>query len=200
MKIFELEEDVICECSEAILLALGQKDEYTQLHSHRVVSISEEIGLQLGFNKTQIKILRIAAAFHDIGKIGIPDSVLLKPIDFNDEEWEIMRSHSLKSEELVNSMHFEDSDIIARAVKHHHEHYNGEGYPDKLKAEEIPIFSRIISLADSYDAMASPRPYHNSRNHNEVMSILESENGIKHDPKLFEIFKEIIEKSKYKVD
>lgn len=199
MKIFKLEEKVICECSKAILLALGQKDEHTQLHSERVVAISEELGLSIGLDKTQIKILRISAAFHDIGKIGIPDNVLLKPAHFDEKEWEIMKSHSIKSEELVKSMHFENSEIIASTVKHHHEYYNGEGYPDKLKGQEIPIYSRIISLADSYDAMASPRPYHDKRSHNEIMSILESENGIKHEPKLLTIFKEIIEKSKHKV-
>lgn len=200
MKVFELEEKVICECSKALLLALRQKDEHTQMHSQRVVAISEELGICIGLDETQIKILRISAAFHDIGKIGIPDRILLKTTPFDNEEWEVMQSHTLKSEELVKSMHFEDSEIIADAVRHHHEYYNGEGYPDKLKGQEISIYSRILSLADSYDAMASPRPYHGKRNHKEIMSILESENGIKHDPKLFKEFKELIEKSSQKVD
>ncbi|WP_419765039.1 MAG: HD-GYP domain-containing protein [Arcobacter sp.] len=199
MEVFKLEENIICECSKALLLALGQKDEHTQLHSQRVVEISEELGLSIGLNENKIKILRISAAFHDIGKIGIPDKILLKPSSFNDKEWDIMKSHSLKSEELVKNMYFKDSDIIASAVKHHHEYYNGKGYPDNLKGKEIPIYSRIIALADSYDAMASPRPYHGKRNHNEIMSILESEKGIKHDPELYETFKEIIERSSYKV-
>ncbi len=200
MRIFEIEEKMICECSKALLLALKQKDEHTQMHSQRVVAISEELGIKIGLDKTQIKILRISAAFHDIGKIGIPDRILLKTTPFDDEEWQIMQSHTLKSEEIAKSMHFEDSEIIADAVRHHHEYYNGKGYPDKLKGNEISIYSRILSLADSYDAMASPRPYHDKRSHNEIMSILESENEIKHDPKLFKKFKVLIEKSKFKVD
>ncbi|WP_375724053.1 HD domain-containing protein [Arcobacter sp. KX21116] len=200
MEIVGLEEKIICECSKALLLALKQKDEHTQMHSERVVAISEELGIRIGFNKSQIKILRISAAFHDIGKIGIPDRILLKTTPFDEEEWKIMQSHTLKSEELLKSMHFEDSEIIADAVRHHHEYYNGNGYPDKLKSKEISIYSRILSLADSYDAMASPRPYHDKRSHDEIMSILESENGIKHDPELFKEFKELIKKSKHKVD
>ncbi|MGB5918669.1 HD-GYP domain-containing protein [Arcobacter sp.] len=200
MGIFKLEDKVICECSKALLLALGQKDEHTQLHSERVVAISEELGFSIGLNKNQIKTLRISAAFHDIGKIGIPDKILLKSTPFDDEEWKTMQSHTLKSEELVKTLHFENSEIIANAVRHHHEYYNGKGYPDKLKGKEISIYSRILSLADSYDAMASPRPYHDKRSHNEIMSILETENGTKHDPKLFKEFKLLIEKSKHKVD
>ncbi|ADG93668.1 metal dependent phosphohydrolase [Arcobacter nitrofigilis DSM 7299] len=200
MRVFDIEEKMICECSKALLLALRQKDEHTQMHSQRVVDISEELGLSIGFDKTQIKILRISAAFHDIGKIGIPDKILLKTTPFDDEEWKTMQSHTLKSEEIIKSMHLEDNGIVANAVRHHHEYYDGKGYPDKLKGEEISIYSRILSLADSYDAMASPRPYHDKRSHDEIMSILESENGIKHDPKLFKKFKVLIEKSKFKVD
>ncbi|PLY11168.1 MAG: phosphohydrolase [Arcobacter sp.] len=200
MKMFKEEENVVCECSKALLLALGQKDEHTQLHSERVVELSSEVGIALKLDINQIKTLRISAAFHDIGKIGIPDNVLLKPSSFNDEEWEIMKSHAINSEKIVNTLDFENSDIIAKAVRHHHEYYNGNGYPDRLKGESIPIYSRIISLADSYDAMSSPRPYHNKRLHAEIMKILEEENGIKHDPKIFEIFKNIIQISKYKVN
>lgn len=200
MNLFRLEDNVVCECSKAILLALRQKDEHTQLHSERVVELAEELGLAINLKKDQIKILRISAAFHDIGKIGIPDKILLKPASFNDEEWEIMKSHAIKSEELVKSMNFTNSDIIAQAVRHHHEYYNGKGYPDGLKAQEIPIYSRIISLSDSYDAMATPRPYHPCKSHDKIMSILESENGKKHDPKLYDVFKEIIKTSNYKVD
>ena len=199
MEMFKLKENVICECSKALLLALGQKDEHTQLHSERVVELSSEVGIALKLDEVQIKTLRISAAFHDIGKIGVPDKILLKPSSFNDEEWEIMKKHSINSETLVNSMHFENSDIIAKSVRHHHEYYNGNGYPDKLKGEDIPIYARIISLADSYDAIASPRPYHNKRSHSEIMEILEEENGTKHDPEIFKVFKKIIQISKYKV-
>ncbi|PLY05954.1 MAG: phosphohydrolase [Arcobacter sp.] len=200
MNMFKLEENVICECSKALLLALGQKDEYTQLHSERVVELSSEVGIALKFDVEQIKILRISAAFHDIGKIGIPDKVLLKSSSFNDKEWEIMKNHSINSERLVNSLHFENSNIIANAVRHHHEYYDGNGYPDKLKGEDISIYSRIISIADSYDAMSSPRPYHNKKSHSEIMKILEEENGMKYDPIIFEVFRKIIQISHYKVE
>ena len=199
MNVNGLTDEIVCECSQALILALGQKDQYTQLHSKRVVELSHSLAEALRLNKDEIKTLRFSAAFHDIGKIGIPDKVLLKDTSLNDEEWKIMKSHSTKSEEIVKGLNFENSNIIANIVRHHHEHFDGSGYPDKLKEKEIPIFSRIISIADSYDAMASPRPYHKERNHNEVLNIIKEESGIKHDPELVKLFEKIIEKSEYRV-
>ena len=109
-----------------------------------------------------------------------------------------MKQHSEIGEKIIAATELEGSQQAALVIRHHHEHYNGQGYPDKLAGEYIPICSRIISIADSYDAMAVTRSYHHARTHQEIMDILRKETGEKHDPELMRIFGKIIESSKYK--
>jgi response regulator RpfG family c-di-GMP phosphodiesterase len=143
-------------------------------------------------------ILRISASFHDIGKIGIPDHVLLKSSEFDEAEWEIVKEHPAIGEAIIASTALDGSLQAALVIRHHHEYYNGQGYPDGLAGDEIPIHSRIISIADCYDAMAVTRAYHKPRKHSEIMQILRNETGTKHDPRLMDIFCGIIESSQYK--
>ena len=184
--------------TKALSVALGYRDLLTRLHSERVHGLSAEIGKHCDLTGKQLNALKIAASFHDIGKIGIPDQILLKPAKFDDAEWKVMKSHSEIGEKIMAATELEGSQLAARVIRHHHEHYDGQGYPDKLAGEAIPICSRIISIADSYDAMAVTRSYHQARTHGEIMAILEKENGEKHDPKLMHIFYDIIETSKFK--
>lgn len=179
--------------SKALIVALGYRDLVTRLHSERVLGLSEEIGARCGLPKKEIDALRIAALFHDIGKIGIPDHILLKPAKLDKEEWEIIKQHSEIGEKIMASTELEGSQQIALLIRHHHEHYDGFGYPDKLSGENIPIGARIIAIADSYDAMAVTRVYQHERTHHEIMAILHEETGKKHDPELMRIFCEIIE-------
>ena len=184
--------------TKALSLALGYRDLLTRLHSERVLGLSEEIGLRHGLSKTELGVLKIAASFHDIGKIGIPDAILLKSSKFSQAEWEKMQQHSEIGEKIMVATELEGSEQASLIIRHHHEHYNGQGYPDRLIGEEIPIFSRIITIADSYDAMAQTRSYHQAKPHLEIMAILAQENGKKHDPKLMSRFCEIIESSRFK--
>lgn len=165
-------------------IALGYRDLLTRLHSERVQGLSKKIGEYYGLSNNEINILNIASWFHDIGKIGIPDHILLKPSPFDEAEWETMKQHSEIGEKIMVSTELEGSQQAALLIRHHHEHYNGMGYPDKLSGENIPICSRIISIADSYDAMAVTRSYHRARTHLEIMAILHEETGKKHDPEL----------------
>mgnify|MGYP001593146195 CR=1 FL=1 len=199
MTINNLDEETLCECTKALTLALGHKDLHTQLHSERVIELSQELGIACGLDSEEIKSLRVSAAFHDIGKIGIPDSILLKSSSFERDEWEIMQTHSARGEEIVEALRLKNNNLISKGVRHHHEYFNGEGYPDRLKGEDIPIMSRIISICDSYDGMASPRPYHQKRSHKEVLAVLQEEKGKKHDPEILDKFLELIETSSYKV-
>lgn len=184
--------------TKALSVALGYRDLLTRLHSERVQGLSREIGVRCGLSNNEINALTIAASFHDIGKIGIPDHILLKPTRFDKDEWETMMQHSEIGEKILAATELEGSHQAARLIRHHHEHYDGQGYPDKLSGKNIPICSRIISIADSYDAMAVTRSYHDARTHPEIMAILHSETGGKHDPELMNFFSEIIESSKYK--
>jgi len=142
--------------------------------------------------------LSIAASFHDVGKIGIPDHILLKPTRLDEVEWETMKSHAEIGEKIMASTELEGSQQAALLIRHHHEHYDGMGYPGKLSGEGIPVCSRIIAIADSYDAMAVTRAYHSARTHPEIMTILHEETGGKHDPKLMRVFCEMIESSRFK--
>lgn len=164
--------------------ALSERDVYTQSHSARVVTIAEGLGRQCGFSESEIEVLRICASFHDIGKIGIPDHILLKPASFEEAEWTIMKSHPVIGERIIRSIDAEGAEEVAQVVRHHHEHFDGGGYPDRLAGEDIPIYSRLLSIADSYDAMRTTRSYHRERTHAEVLEILHSEAGGKHDPYL----------------
>lgn len=184
--------------TKALSVALGYRDLLTRLHSERVQGISEVIGAALGLDQNKLNALRIAASFHDIGKIGIPDRILLKPAQFDDAEWKIMKSHSEIGEKIMIATEIEGAQQAARVIRHHHEHFNGSGYPDGLAGEDIPVCARIISIADSYDAMAVTRTYHRARTHGEIMDILNEENGIKHDPELMRLFCKIIETSEFK--
>ena len=184
--------------TKALSVALGYRDLLTRLHSERVCGLSAAIGVGCGLSKIELGILKIAASFHDIGKIGIPDQVLLKLSQLDEAEWEKMKQHAEIGERIMAATELEGSKQASLVIRHHHEHYDGRGYPDKLPGEEIPICSRIISIADSYDAMAVTRAYHHARTHLEIMAILREETGGKHDPELMRVFREIIESNKFK--
>lgn len=179
----------------ALVVALGEKDGYSREHSDRVCKICTELGKNLGLSVHDLHALILASLLHDIGKIGIPDSVLLKNGKLNDEEWEIMKSHSARGEHIFNSLELDDSEAIAGAIRSHHEHYNGKGYPDGLKGEDISVIARIIAITDSYDAMTTRRAYQHARTHSETMKIIKDESGTKMDPYIVSMFSKIIEHS-----
>jgi len=186
--------------TKALSVALGYRDHLTQLHSERVLGLSAEIGGRCELSEIEFDCLKIAASFHDIGKIGIPDHILLKPDSFEDSEWEVMKQHPIIGEKIIASTELEGSRQSAMIIRHHHEKYDGSGYPDELAKEDISICSRIISIADAYDAMAVTRTYHHARKHREIMEILQAETGKNFDPDLMHLFTEVIESSKYKTE
>jgi HD-GYP domain-containing protein (c-di-GMP phosphodiesterase class II) len=185
--------------ARSLTVALGERDPHTRLHSERVVRLAAELGCHIDLSERELKLLSLGAQFHDIGKIGIPDNVLRKPSSFEETEWECMKQHPLIGERIILAIGAERSSDLATIVRHHHENFDGSGYPDGLKNTDIPLFSRIISLTDNYDAMAASRPYHKARGHQLVMDIMSSEGGIKHDPDLLHAFCTVIEKSEMRV-
>ncbi len=166
------------------------KDSYTRGHSDRVSEYSVLIGEKLGLPAEQIKTLRIGGLFHDIGKIGIPDSILLKPAKLTDEEYSQIKNHpSIGAHILGSAAIFQD---IIPIVKHHHERYDGNGYPSKLKGEEIPYLARIAAVADTFDAMTSRRSYRGPIDVEHVKEEIKICEGTQFDPQIAEVFIEIL--------
>jgi putative nucleotidyltransferase with HDIG domain len=179
--------------------ALHERDINTRQHGDRVMKIALALGRAVGLDSQELGRLHAAALLHDIGKIGIPDEVLLNPGILDPAQRAIMRSHAERGEKILRSISGDDAIVVAEAVRHHHEEYDGGGYPDNLGGEDIPVLSRIISIVDNYDAMASHRVYHNSRDHDYVIGVMRDESSRKHDPYLFGKFVDVIEHSPLRV-
>lgn len=181
--------------TKALAVALGYRDLLTRLHSERVVALAEELGKRCELSEEKLEILKLSASFHDIGKIGVEDRILMKESALDEDEWHKMKLHTEIGEKILLATELEGAVEAAGVIRHHHEHYDGSGYPDRLSGEDIPLLSRIISIADSYDAMAMTRSYHRQRGHSCIMDTLWRESGIKHDPELLRRFGEFIEYS-----
>jgi len=178
--------------SECLAVALGKRDEYTELHCGRVESLCLQLGRRCNLSSYELMLLRVASKLHDVGKIGIPDHILLKPSRLETDELEIMRSHAELGQTIFDKIPYKEALEVGLYIRCHHEAFDGSGYPDGLTGEEIPLCSKIISLADSYDAMLTTRPYHKARTHEQVMEIMRGERGRKSDPVLFDYFEQIV--------
>ena len=174
--------------------AISERDHGTGRHCERVLFLSVELGARLDFSWHEMELLALAARFHDLGKIGVPDRILHKPGEFTDEERSFMRQHAAIGERIVRGIGCDHADEIASAVRHHHEHFDGSGYPDNLAGTDIPLFARVIALVDNYDAIAFSRPYRDSLPHSAVMDIVHADVGSKHDPDLVHAFTPLIER------
>jgi len=173
--------------SLAILAAaIEAKDQYTRGHSNRVRLISMELAKYIGITEKELTILEYGSMLHDVGKIGVRDKVLLKDGRLSDEEYYHIMSHPSIGANIVKDIQFYEPMISC--IKYHHEKYNGTGYPDKLRGEEIPLLARIISVADTYDAMTSTRPYRNALSKENAVTILQDIRGIQLDPAIVDIF------------
>lgn len=185
--------------TKALSVALGYRDWQTRLHSERVRALSKEIGLACGLTSAELSILKIAASFHDIGKIGVPDHILMKPTELDVDEWSFMKQHPVIGAKIMASIEIEGAQQAALAILHHHESFDGQGYPHGVAGEDIPICARIIAVADSYDAISVRRSYHDRRPHAEVMEILrmEAQDRTKHDPEVMKCFIRVIESGRF---
>jgi len=180
---------------DSLAVALQVRDSYTRSHCDRSARLAMEVGKACDVSDADLTLLRVSARFHDIGKIGVPDAVLLKPARLTNDEWALMKAHPVLGEQIFRATELPAHDDIARAIRHHHESFDGSGYPDGLAGEDIPFLSRILLIVDSYDAMTTARPYHKLRTHAQVMEVMESESGSKLDPEVFGRFSALIEHS-----
>lgn len=174
---------------DALSAALDYRDNETEGHSQRVVRYSLEIGKVLGLERRNLEVLARGTLLHDIGKIGVPDSILWKPGKLTDEEWVEMRKHVEYGFKMLKSIHFlRDAALI---VQHHHERYDGSGYPNRMSGDNIVIGARIFAIADTYDAMTTNRPYRKALTDRDAREEIKRCNGTQFDPKITEAFFQI---------
>jgi putative nucleotidyltransferase with HDIG domain len=190
-------EKAYMESIETLRYTVEAKDPYTKGHSDRVAEYSVLLGEKLGLSETDLKTLRIGGLFHDIGKIGVPDNILLKESKLTDDEYSQIKNHpSIGAHILSNATIF--SDIIP-IVKHHHEKYDGNGYPSKLSGNDIPYLARITAIADCFDAMTSNRTYRKALSIDVVKSEILRCCGTQFDPELAIAFLDILDNNYNKI-
>lgn len=193
----ELLEKSYLESIEVLRRTVEVKDVYTRGHSDRVSEYSLLIGKKLNLPPEQMKTLKIGALFHDIGKIGIPDAILLKTDKLTDDEYSEIKNHpAIGAHILSNASIFAD---IIPIVKHHHERYDGKGYPTRLAGEDIPYLARIVAVADTFDAMTSRRSYRQALDFDYTMNEIERCKGTQFDPAIADVFLEILRTNQDKI-
>lgn len=179
------------EVIQMIRATVEAKDSYTRGHSDRVAAYSVLLGKKLNLNEEELEILRIGGLFHDVGKVGIPDTILMKNGKLTDEEYEAIKKHTQIGVDILEKTDmFKD---IIPIVKHHHERFDGSGYPEGLSGNNIPYIARIAAIADSFDAMSSRRIYRDSLPLNVVHDEIQKNLGTQFDPELGAMFLDIID-------
>lgn len=184
--------EVLLEALRAIISSLEEKDSYTHGHSIRVAEFSVYLAEESGLSEVEIREVELCALLHDIGKIGIPDNVLLKPARLTRAEFEIMKSHPVRSGRILEKISALRN--LIPGILHHHERFDGLGYPDGMKGEDIPLYARMILIADTYDAMTSTRPYRLALDKQVAFEELRKCAGTQFDPVLVEAFIRVMSK------
>jgi len=172
--------------AKAFSLSLNARDKETEGHAERVIEYSKRLGHEMGLSDEDMIALELGARLHDIGKIGVPDSILKKPHPLTDDEKAVMSLHPLRGEEMVRMIGLPDN--AASIVGQHHEQWNGTGYPNKLKGEEIHIGARVFSVVDTYDAITSDRCYRRGRSYEVAVDEIKKFSGTQFDPQVVEAF------------
>ena len=183
-------EHYLVDFAKILLQTVGAKDHYTEEHSRRVTLFADIFSKYLKLSQRQISDLQIAAAFHDIGKIGIPDNILLKTTRLTDDEYQIIKTHPTIAANI-----FSVSDIykdIYPIMYYHHERYDGKGYPTGIKGKQIPLLARILSICDCFDAIVSKRTYKEGASIEFALSEIEKNAGTQFDPELAPKFIEMV--------
>lgn len=177
---------------KALANAIEARDSYTRGHVERVSHFAVEIAKELNLPEEEIKEIEISSILHDVGKIGVPDTILQKPGPFNEQEREVMKKHTLQGRAIVDPIDL--SSKIKEGILYHQEKYDGTGYPEHLKGNNIPLFARILAVADAYDAMRSDRPYRQKLPKEFAVAELKKHSGIQFDPTVVQAFLRVLEK------
>ncbi|MBP2675579.1 MAG: response regulator receiver modulated metal dependent phosphohydrolase, partial [Deltaproteobacteria bacterium] len=175
---------------KSLITTIGARDSYTKEHSERVTMLGLRVAEAMGLASEEIDTLRFGGYLHDIGKIGVRDTVLLKPGGLSEGEIQEIRLHSVIGDEIVKPIRFFDKE--RKVIRHHHERYDGQGYPDGARRDEIPTIARILAVADTYDAMTSHRPYRKALSAEAAVAELIRCAGTQFDPEIVRVFQETI--------
>jgi HD-GYP domain-containing protein (c-di-GMP phosphodiesterase class II) len=192
-RLFEETQETYYETLRSLAKALEARDSYTRGHSERVASLALKIAERMGVEEEERKEIYSVALLHDIGKIGVRDDILLKTDALSAEEWKVIQNHPVFGDAILAPLRFLTR--VAGMVKYHHERWDGSGYPEGLKAENIPLPSRIVAAADAFDAITSDRPYRPRKTREEAIEILKAESGRQFDPKVVEAILTCFEES-----
>lgn len=187
-------ECVVRELTEALASAIDAKDGNTYGHSHRVGELAMALGKNLNLDAAQLAELQVAAHLHDVGKIGIPDAILNKAARLTAEEFAVVQRHPVIGWQILRRI--SSFQQVARIVRHHHERFDGTGYPDGLRGTDIPLASRLIAVADSYDAMTSARSYRKAVSPKEAWQELCRCSGSQFDPEAVKAFRPAVQRAK----
>jgi len=185
----ELEEAYVS-IVQVLAVAIDARDPYTLGHSSRVAAHSVRIGEEIGLNKEELEELKIASLFHDVGKLKTPDSILMKKRPLDPWELNAIKHHPVDGAKILGKV--KSLQKYVPTVRHHHEHYDGRGYPDGLDGDRIPLYSAIIAIADTFDAMTSTRPYRRAMSKAEALSELRNCAGKQFHPHLVEVFLKVM--------
>jgi putative nucleotidyltransferase with HDIG domain len=175
---------------QSLALAVETKDPYTIGHSERVAELSEELATKMGLLQSEVERVRIAGILHDIGKIGVSEILLGKKEKLEECEYEVVKLHSMEGQNILKPLYFLND--ILPAIYHHHERFDGKGYPVGLSGKDIPLWARIIQVADTYDAMTSDRPYRAALSDEQAIKEITSNSGTQFDPVISHIMVKII--------
>ena len=178
----------------ALAAAIDAKDPYTKGHSERVAEMSVALAQELNLSDRDTENIEYTALLHDIGKIGISDSILGKKGSLTSQEFDKIKEHTIMGANIIEPVDFLKNSYWA--IYHHHERYNGEGYPDGLKGEGIPILARIIAVADAYDAMGSDRPYRKKLNKDKILQELKDQSGKQFDPEVVKALISVLDRER----
>jgi len=197
-RLFENTQQTYYETIRSLAQALEARDAYTRGHSDRVTRYSLAAASEMGLSPHSLKVIQYAGLLHDIGKIGISDSILHKRIKLSEEEWSIIRNHPLFGDSILGPLKFlsDAQEIVLR----HHERWDGSGYPGHLQGEEIPIEARVIAVADAYDAMTSDRPYRDAMSHEKAVAEIEKASGKQFDPDVVTAFLAVVERVRREIE
>jgi putative nucleotidyltransferase with HDIG domain len=170
----------------SLISIIEAKDPYTKGHTERVASYSVALANRVDLREDDLKRIMFAALMHDIGKMGVLDEIVNKPGALTEAEWELMRAHPVVGAGIVEKMEFLNG--TADIVRYHHEAWNGKGYPDGLRGDDIPLGARIVTVADSFDAMTTDRPYRKALTVDQAIAQLEGGAGVQFDADLVKVF------------
>jgi len=190
----EQDNKIINESIETFISFIDAKDPYTNGHSKRVAQYTRAIASEMGYEGEELDRIYYVALLHDCGKIGVPDNILGKPGKLTDEEFQIIKSHTVRGGEILS--HFKSLENVGEGARYHHERYDGRGYPEGLAGEDIPLIARMICVADSFDAMNTNRVYRNKLTTEHIMNEIEANKGRQFDPAIADVMLRLLRENR----